>query len=151
MSSYFQTLLAASVCGAVCTLLADGFEKYLKYVVSLICIVIIISPLKSIKLSDIDYNGIPDTSLPSADGVPSLYSLSCESAEKQAEEYLCEMLFAEFGIKAVYADIIIDWAKEEPTVEEIILALGSEHGEYAERVYGYFENMLGTGVKVIAV
>ena len=61
------------------------------------------------------------------------------------------MLFAEFGIKAVYADIIIDWAKEEPTVEEIILALGSEHGEYAERVYGYFENMLGAGVKVIAV
>lgn len=148
MSSYFTALLAASICGAVCTLLADGFEKYLKYVASLICIVIIVSPLVSIKPSSYLPNCDTDTLIPSTDA-PDLYALSCKSAEESAEKYLSDTLFSEFGIKAVSADIVIDWDTESPTAREIIIALGGEDTAHAGDVCRYFENLLGIGVRVI--
>lgn len=149
IGSYFLTLLTASVCGAVCTLLAwGGFEKYVKYISSLICIVLLISPLKSISIPDFSKEAekaIPDTEA----ALPSLYSLSSTAAEKNAEEYLKSIIFEKFGINAVYADIRIDWDKQEPTIEQIVIALEKSDMHFAEATKAHLSQTLGNGVTVV--
>ena len=51
MSGYFYVLLIASVCGAVCTVMVwGGFERYVKYIASLICVALIISPFRDFNI-----------------------------------------------------------------------------------------------------
>ena len=149
MSSYFLTLLTASVCGAVCTLLAwGGFEKYIKYIASLVCILLLISPLKSIDIQSFaETEGLTDSGIQS--NAPDLYALSSEMAEKSTEKYITQIVFGKFGINAVYADIRIDWNEKEPTVEAITVALKSDDMHLAEGARQYLESTLGSGVTVI--
>ncbi len=149
MSSYFLALLTASVCGTVCTLLAwGGFEKYVKYIASLVCMVIMISPFRELELSEIsDYVG--DEYSYSAECGSELYALASEMAEERAEEYISQIVFAEFGIKVLYTDIRIDWDKEEPIIEQVTVALSGGDFAFAERTSAYLENTLGSGVTVI--
>lgn len=149
MSTYFLTLLTASVCGAVCTLLAwGGFEKYVKYIAALVCTVIMISPFKELKLSDAsDY--VADGYSYSEESGGELYALASQMTEERAEEYISQIVFAEFGIKVLYTDIRIDWDKEEPIIEEVTVALSGGDIAFAERTSAYLENTLGSGVTVI--
>ena len=53
LNGYFYTLLVASVCGAICSMIAwGGFEKYIKYISSLVCVCLMILPLREIDLRE---------------------------------------------------------------------------------------------------
>ena len=150
VKGYFLTVLIAAVCGAVCVILSwGGFEKYIKYIVSLVCVSLIILPLREIDLSGIE-KGIAkqEISVYESD-TDYLYALSGEITEKRAEEYISELVFLEFGIKKLSADIKIDWESETPTVESICVGLSKDDIDKCEEVRGYLTSVLGGEVRVI--
>ncbi len=145
MRGYFYTLLVCSVCGAVCTLLAwGGFEKYIKYISSLVCAVILISPLASLLGRD---NVELNPELTQSDA--SIPIRTHELAEKQAEEYINEMLFNEFGIKEASADIKIDWGQDGAVLLGISVALSGQDLSRADEICIYLREQLGSEVTVI--
>ncbi len=149
MNGYFYTLLTASVCGVLCTMLAKGgFEKYIKYISALICAVIIITPLASIDISPLtDAVGEISDNLPSQP--TDLYTLSGKMTEERAEEYISEAVFNKFGIKPIYSDIKIDWEPETAIVQKITVALASDDIGIAEEASGYLFGLLGGEVEII--
>jgi hypothetical protein len=136
--------VASSLCGI---LVKGGFEKYIKYISSLICAVIILLPLKSINLSQALKNMEQEE-----------ISLSCsmdfndlrgELTQQKAEEYIISLVFDKFGIKPTGCNINIDWEKEEPVIMEITVLLSTADLENSEQVKDYLEDVLGGEVKVI--
>lgn len=145
MKDYFLSLLTTSVIGAVCTVLAwGGFEKYVKYIASLVCLLLIISPFKSFSASEIaDSSEIPIYS------TDDFSSLSAELTKEQVEDYIAEAVFSEFGIKTIYTDIFIDWAASTPTVSGITLALNAADMPQKEKIESYLTLTFGGTVKII--
>ncbi len=150
MSSYLYMLLTVSVCGGVCSVLAaGGFEKYVKYVASLACICIIITPFR-----DIDVEGLL-TSLP--EYVPTYgesqqepYPIAEEMTEKRAEEYIYQILLGKFGIKAVSTDIKIDWESEKDAViRSITVTLSTTDMQYSAEAEEYLSDQLGGEVRIV--
>lgn len=149
MRGYFYTLLVASVCGAVCAMLAwGGFEKYIKYIASLVCIVLLISPLREIDITKaVEKLNEAVESLP--EGESPLYETAASLTEREAEKYLTEIVFNKFGIKPIYSDINIDWTLDEPTIQSITVALSVEDMPFADDVDAYLEQVLGGEVTVV--
>lgn len=147
MSGYFVTLLVASICGALCAVVSGGgFEKYIKYIASLVCVCLLLYPLREISVSP-DISPYMPSSVDNA-GEEGLYSLSSSLAEGNAEEYICEIVFGKFGIKPLYADINIDWTLSEPEVTGISVCIERNSAEASE-VEDWLENALGGEVTVI--
>ena len=149
MKGYFYALILTSVIGSVCAMLTSGgFEKYIKYIAALICALVILSPLKSIK-TEIGDN-LAENLLPeSVEYENGLYSMSAEITEQKTEEYISETVFSEFGIKPLYSIININWDVEEPTVESIKTALSKEDISRADEVENYLTTLFGGEVEII--
>ena len=140
MRDYFSALLLASLLGAVCTSLAGGkLEKYMRYLASLLCILLIISPLRSLELSPPDLS--EDT--PSA---PQGATLT-HRAQQEAEEEICRAISASIstgtGITPTSLRIDIDWNSPQPvitaltvTLDEADLPHGEDVAHWAEQAYG---------------
>ncbi|MBR4279084.1 MAG: hypothetical protein IKT34_02800 [Clostridia bacterium] len=146
MGSFFYTLLIASVLGSVCTVIAwGGFERYMKYIVSLICALLLLSPLRSINIDKLT-SQLPEISLEnSSEFGETLETLS----EKEAERYISELVFSEFGIKAVYTDIKIDWESDPAVIESVSVALSEADFENASKIKKGLAEMLGGEVNVV--
>ena len=148
MSGYFYTLLVASVCGAMCVALSfGGFEKYIKYICSLVCICLMIVPFR-----EIDIEAIKDSyeiSFSEQEGESSLYAVSSQLAEERAESYITEIVFSQFGIKPLSTDIKIDWTQTEPLIEDITVSLSHEDMQKAEATKEYLMFILGGKVNVV--
>ncbi len=148
MKSYFYVLLVASVCGAMCSMLASGgFEKYIKYISSLICICLMIMPFREIDL--VKTLELAEFSSPSFETDKGLYLISSEIAEKRAEDYINEIVFSQIGIKPLSTDIKIDWTLTEPVIESITVSLSHEDVSFAEETKKYLSDVLGGEVNVI--
>ena len=150
MNGYFYTLLVASVCGAVCVLLAwGGFEKYIKYIASLICVVLIIAPLREIDMSAFDVGELEISSPESDSAEAELYTVTEQMTKQRAEKYICDIVFSEFGINAVSADIKIEWGKTEAVINGIELVLISDDMNKAEDIRQYLFSALGGEVSIV--
>lgn len=150
MKGYFLTVLIASVCGATCVLLSwGGFERYIKYVASVVCLVLLISPLREIDVSELDIAAREYELSADISDDDILYRLSGELTEKNAEEYISELVFSQFGIKTVSTDIKIDWDSQTPTVESIEVSLSAEDADKCEAARVYLSGLLGGEVRVI--
>ena len=150
MNGYFYTLLVASVCGAVCVLLAwGGFEKYIKYIASLICVVLIIAPLREIDISAFDVGELEISSPESDSAEAELYTVAEQMTKQRAEKYICDIVFSEFGINAVSADIKIEWGKTEAVINGIELVLISDDMNKAEDIRQYLFSALGGEVSIV--
>ena len=150
MNGYFYTLLVASVCGAVCVLLAwGGFEKYIKYIASLICVVLIIAPLREIDISAFDVGELEISSPESDSAEAELYTVTEQMTKQRAEKYICDIVFSEFGINAVSADIKIEWGKTEAVIKNIELVLISDDMNKAEDIRQYLFSALGGEVSIV--
>ena len=140
MRSYFAALFVASLMGAVCTSLAGSkLEKYVRYLASLLCILLIISPLRDLKLS---HPALPEGSLPAPQGA----TLS-ELAEQEAEKEICAAISASIsagtGITPASLRIDIDWDTSQPLIRALSVALrkqdlprGEELSRWVETSYG---------------
>lgn len=139
-------LLFASVCGAVCALLAGaGFEKYVKYIASLVCVCMMLAPLKKIALKDLDaseYGAVSEISVEAP-------LIAEQMAEENAEAYICEIVLSKFGIKEVSANIVIDWIEPNAVIKEITVAVPKEEGGRIGEIRDYLINALGGEVNVV--
>lgn len=150
MSGYFYTLLVASVCGTVCMMLAwGGFERYIKYIASLICVVLLISPLREIDISAALSDSLDHSQAEPDSSVTGLYAISEQMTENTAEKYIRDIVFSEFGINAVSADIKIEWGKTEAVIKNIDLVLTRIDMNRAEDIKRYLFSVLGGEVRIV--
>lgn len=149
MNGFFYTLFVSSVIGAMCTMLSDGgFERYIKYIASLVCICIMLSPLKEIDFSSL-FEVETELDIENTEYSEGHYTLATEITETRAENYINEIVFSEFGIKPKATDIKIDWDSNEPTIEKITVVLSKSDIEYRESAEDYLKNVLGGEVEII--
>lgn len=150
MSGYFYTLLVASVCGSVCMMLAwGGFEKYIKYIASLVCVALLISPLREIDISSFISESFEYSGDESDSSMRDIYAVSEQMTEQNAEKYICDIVFAKFGINAVSADIKIEWGKTEAVIKNIDLVLNENDMNEADNIKKYLFSVLGGEVRII--
>jgi hypothetical protein len=114
MKEYFMILLVAGITGSVASVLSDGSSlgKYVKYISALVCVLIVISPLKSIlqsisvplsKPQEVDFSS------------EQLY----ESAINLTEEQISLKIKEKFGI--IPKGICIEIDRDEKIVLSVIL------------------------------
>lgn len=141
-------LLFASVCGAICAMLAGaGFEKYVKYIASLVCVCMMLAPLKGVMHADFDlpdHGDIGGYEI-SADAL----SIAGQMAEENAEAYICEIVFGKFGIKEVSANIVIDWSEPNAVIQEITVAVPEEENGRIGEIRDFLVQTLGGEVNVV--
>ena len=150
MKDYFLTLLTASVLGGILAVLAGGssYEKYIKYVASLICVVIILSPLKSFISTPFrlpkEYaeSSTPEVSVTGADQVIASVTVS------ELDAYIKDILFIRFGIKVPVTDIKIDWADNCLIINGITVFLNSDDREYTAEVKEYLGDTIDKSISV---
>lgn len=149
MRGYFYTLLITSVCGALCAILASGgFERYIKYIASLVCVAVMIAPLRNLNMSQELDKIQTEMAFPEENSESLLYKTAAEMTETNAEEYICEIVFNEFGIKPIGCNIKIDWEQEEAIIENITLTLNKTETDSA-KIKDYLKTLLGGEVDII--
>lgn len=150
MKGYFYMLLITAVCGGACSVLAwGGFERYIKYIVSLVCILIMILPFKSVDISEITENLQPEAEISETQLQTGLYKTSAELTEKQAKEYISQIVLSKFGIKPAYTHIKIDWTEKEAVIREITVGLPRNHERSPREIREYLTELLGGEVTVV--
>ena len=140
MREYFSALFLSSLLGAVCTSLAGGrLEKYMRYLASLLCLLVIISPLRSLEFSS---PSLPEGTL----SVPQGETLS-DLAQTEAEKEICAAISASIaqgtGITPASLRIDIDWEASQPTIHAIAVTLRQEDFSSSETVVRWAEDAYG--------
>lgn len=141
LQNYISTIFAASVLGAVCCAVAgSAFEKYVRYLASLICILLIIHPFKELSLPS--WNESVSADVSAADG-NTLDALASSLAEEEICRAIASALSAETGITAAEVRIDIDWAEEQPLIYAVELTLPPEEADRAEEAAAWIEQSYG--------
>lgn len=150
MKDYFITLLTASVLGGITAILVSGssYEKYIKYIAGLVCVVIILAPLKSFisapfTLPD-DYTVSQESSV-SATGADDVIA---DLTVSELDAYIKDILFSEFGIKVPITDIKIDWTDDCMVINEITVYLNSADNKYISEVKEYLADTIDKSILV---
>ncbi len=127
---------------------SGGFEKYIKYIASLICVAVMVSPFRNIDISEITEKAKAEfTFFETSETL--LYETAGEITEERAETYINDIVFNKFGIKPLSTHIEIDWRKEEPIIESIKLYLSSADYLRNAEVQDYLYAVLGGEVEII--
>jgi hypothetical protein len=101
MKNYFMILLITGIFGSVASVLSDGTSlgKYVKYISALVCVILVITPLKGVfKSISIPFDSPKETVFSSNDLTLAAIKLTEEQISKKIEE--------KFGI--IPTDISID-------------------------------------------
>ena len=148
MRGYLFALFVTAVISSVISVLAcGGFEKYVKYIASLVCASVIIIPIKNIDFSScFEYT---EYSASATEAPSLLYSESARLTEQSATSYITELIFNKFGINVSGVSIKIDWEKKDPIIEAITVSLNKEDIALSGEIKGYLYEILGGEVKVI--
>lgn len=151
MKGYFYLLLITSVCGSICTILSlNGFEKYIKYVVSLICVLVVVSPIRQIDFNQISQS--VEEMQPSVENIDTQLNINSQTlTEKMAVEYISQTVFSKFGIKPISVNIKINWTEKEGVIENIIIEIPKENGDMVSEIEEYLFTLFLGEVKVNAV
>lgn len=149
MRGYFYSLLVASVCTSVCSMaVSGGFEKYIKYIASLICVAVMVSPIRQMDLSELTDRAEAELSAFDTDN-ELFYKTAGDMTEERSEEYINQIVFDRFGIKPLCSHIEIDWGEEEPLIENIKVCLSPEDFGKSTEVESYLFNILGGEVEIV--
>lgn len=143
MKQYLVVLLCGSLLGALCTAAAGArLEKYVRYLSSLLCILLIISPFKEFDLKfTLEEESLPSAALPWEGDT--LSSLAWEMAEKEICRGISSQLFGETGITPARISIDMDWTAQEPVVQAVRLVLSAQDAHRKEEVVAWAENAYG--------
>lgn len=149
MRDYFFSLMLAAVIGGLCSLIAgEKYEKHMKFAASLVCLCLMLLPLKGVIGSIGSEIPAPDseTSVPTLSG-PDLDSLAREETKRQSEKYICDIISGEFGINPLYADIEIDWREDGAVINRITVGIADKGKKQA--VEDFLKNRLGGEAEVV--
>lgn len=143
LQGYFSMLLTASVLGALCAAFAgSAFEKYLRYLAALICILLVLAPFRSFDASELlrtDFSGA-EVSLPEG---KTLTELAGAHAESEVCAWIAQSLSAQTGITAAEVRIDIDWTENEPVIRAVYLVLPPEESNRAEEAAAWVMDTYG--------
>lgn len=143
LQNYFSMLLTASVLGALCAaFVGSAFEKYLRYLAALICILLVLSPFRSFDPSDLFFTDLSGEEISLPEG-KTLSELAGEQAESEICDYIAQSLSAETGITAVEVRIDIDWTEDRPVIRAVHLLLPPEEEHRAEEAAAWVERTYG--------
>jgi len=150
MKEYFITLLTASVLGGIVAVLVSGssYEKYIKYITGLVCVVIIIAPLKSFISAPFS---LPDEYISTAESTVSVTGADEVIASltiSELDTYIKDILFSEFGINVPLTDIKIDWVDDCLVINEIVVYLHSQDSKYLTDVKEYLTDTIDKSILV---
>lgn len=150
MKEYFFCILVASVIGSVCSILGGNrFEKYIKYIASLICLLIILIPFRKTDINEIIDNDNIQWEIQNQNNQADLNNLSQAMTEKRLKEYINEIVFNKFGINPSDINININWTEDECIIQEITVKLSKNNMKYSDDIKAHLEKNLGGEVEII--
>ena len=157
MRDYFMSLIIAAIIGTVLSSLAGGtFEKYMKYIVALICIMILILPLKAVVNLTLDFDELTNTESPPT--VSGSESYIVERSKQRIESAVAEAVEKQFKIQIhnVKANIrITDVSdgghKRDIIVDNIDVWVEKSDALRIAEIKSYLFNMLGVEINVYSV
>jgi len=141
MKEYFICLFAAALLsGAVCMAAeGSGFEKHIRYVCALVCIVVTVSPIVNITVNPPELPSYEEVSTaPGADAVVNV-------AEEQVMEYISSLIMKKFGISCKGVRIDLYSEDDSVTVTAVRVYIG---GGDVSAVKSYLEETLGGEIEV---
>ncbi len=147
MKNYIYMISAASVISGTAILLSGNtkMQKPLKYLASLIMLLMLISPFADIKASFADINGIATST-----AAESIYTAAADATYNEAcrlaEQYICDSIYAEFGIKPTSCRIFFD--SESGTGKCVVTVDGV--CDDAKSIETYITALSGTKTEVIS-
>ncbi len=149
MKNYFLTLFMAAVIGAAVAVVADGkFEKQTRYLISLICVLVIITPLKN------SVEVFKDLSFPLNNGEQSGQEQSdygawiVDRSVKELENTVSQAITRKFGITVMMVQIVTYIEEGTTYVKKITVTLFPDQEAYAQSVGEYIEGLLYTETEV---
>ncbi len=150
MKEYFFCILASSVIGSVCSILGGGgFEKYIKYIASLVCLLIILIPFRETDINEIINNDSIQWESQNENKQADLDNLSQAMTEKKLKEYINEIVFIKFGIKPSDINININWTEDEGIIQEISVKLSKNNMKHSDDIKAHLEKNLGGEVEIV--
>jgi len=150
MKNYFLVLLIASVLGGVFTVLASGsnFDKYVKYIASLICVVIIIAPLKSFISAPFEIPEAYESNIQTETSSSEVDEVIASETITELDVYIKDIIFSEFGINTPSTNIKIDWKEDCIIITGVTVFLEKRDKAFREKVEKYLAETVGKGVSV---
>lgn len=149
MKDYFLTLLIAAVAGALVSIAAGGrYEKQMRYLISLICVLTVLMPLggavSGFLKSDIEPMETSDVS-----GSDHKWILDRSVAEVEAT--IAEAAKYKFGITVRDVELVILQEEGVITVTGMIITLLPTQAELADEISDYFRQLLAVDTEVVKV
>lgn len=150
MKDYFLTLLIASVLGGILAVLSSGsgFERYIKYIASLVCVVIILSPLKRFISAPFQ---LPEPAFAHAESAlpeKKADELLASVTKAELDAYIKDILFKEFGIKIPLTDIKIDWTDDSFVITSLVVYLDEDNKNRQNEVQDFLAGQIDKSVLV---
>lgn len=143
LQNYFSMVLTASVLGALCAaFVGSAFEKYLRYLAALICVLLVLAPFRSFDASELFPTGFGSKEISLPEG-KTLSELAGEQAESEICAYIAQCLSAETGITATDVRIDIDWTENQPVIRAVRLILKAEDAQRVEEAAAWVEKTYG--------
>lgn len=147
MKDYFLTLLIAAVAGALVSIAAGGrYEKQMRYLISLICVLTVLMPLggavSGFLKSDIEPMETSDVS-----GSDHKWILDRGVAEVEAT--IAEAAKYKFGITVRDVELVILQEEGVITVTGMIITLLPTQAELADEISDYFRQLLAVDTEVV--
>lgn len=147
MKDYFLTLLIAAVAGALVSIAAGGrYEKQMRYLISLICVLTVLMPLggavSGFLKSDIEPMETSDVS-----GSDHKWILDRSVAEVEAT--IAEAAKYKFGITVRDVELVILQEEGVITVTGMIITLLPTQAELADEISDYFRQLLAVDTEVV--
>ena len=147
MKSYFMALVITAIIGTIFSMLAGGvFEKYIKYIISLVCIIIILLPLKYIL--GLTFNIESYTYNESMPEVSDSEKWILEVSRERAISGISNAIFQKFGIKPYSVDIEIESIEGDIVVNKVMVVLTEDDREYFSSVKNYLSDLLGVEITI---
>ena len=143
LQNYFSMLLTASVLGALCAAFAgSNFEKYLRYLAALICILLVLAPFRSFDATELLRTDLSGEELSLPEG-KTLEELAGAYAESEICAWISQSLSAQTGITAADVCIEIDWTESQPVIRAVRLLLPPEEAGRAEEAAAWVTSAYG--------
>ena len=158
MNTYINTILTVSIVGGIVNSIApikSGIKKYVSYIVALICVLCLISPLSNLILNT---NSIKEkiNSITSSIILNEKINSANDLIVSTSTEHICngikESLISEFNFDD--SEIFVDLTLDKANIEAIrikcvnITLTGKASWSDAKRVREYLEDLIGTEIEV---
>ena len=151
MRDYFVTILITSLIGGlVCSLSDTKFEKPIKYLISLICIVMILSPAVSVFSTDTQLEvSLPEVSIDE----DILGDWILTETENMLKKSVSEAIFSKYGFYPKKIELVLSSREGDggnvTVVENVRIYILEEQIDFSEELKEYLEALLFTRSEVL--